>query len=211
VTYALQAEAGGKSFQPVLDSWHKTIGQEDRDLFNLLQEIRDVEVHEKDGSIEILPSSKGRPELVQMPSDPITRASYATLLAMEILPPTREVPSYELVVQLPPGGRDKRRKIEQLFQRVRARRPLEIASDCARYAELLDSLVAAFKGAFPTPAQPSAKTSRGAVTGAPPSAPPPLEPSRSPTCSVYSPATGMPSAGLWRLASDGKMARTSYL
>jgi len=146
-TFALRAEVGKKAYGPVFSTWHNSLDPANRDLFDLLHGVRDVEVHEKGGP-EVLSKMEARSEWRQWPSDPTTMAVYANYLAMGMLEPvvTVSVATYQFQI-----NETKTKEVKELFGRVAAGGAISITDACSQYADLLESLIDTFVKAFPMP------------------------------------------------------------
>jgi hypothetical protein len=140
VTYVLGAEsARSASYDAIFDPWHATLPEGDRDLFDLLQALRDAEVHTKQSpSIE----ATAQPQVVQRPlyagSNIPLVAQYLALGIWE-RDMVIEVPTYSFRVDDIIS-----RHYAALFATIAANEPIEIRPAISTYADHLGSLVELF-------------------------------------------------------------------
>jgi hypothetical protein len=144
VTYVLRAELPkSHKYDDIYAPWRSGLTSRDRDLFDLLQKLRDLEVHSKSGA-EVVSTIKMRPALEMRRSGQNTPI-VAQYLALGIYNSevTIGVPSYLFQVDRTAGEEAK-----DLFERVNAGGPINILEAGGRYAAMLESLVGRFVEAF---------------------------------------------------------------
>jgi len=147
VTYVLHAEIPKpRKYDDTYGPWHNALSPGDRDLFDLLQELRDLEVHRKGGT-EVVSRIEMRSTFETRRSGPNTPivAQYLAfcMYGSEV---TVGVPAYLFQV----GGAAETKAID-LFNRVNEGGPIDIVVACGQYADLLEGLVGCFVQALAQP------------------------------------------------------------
>jgi len=160
VVYALRVEIDSKrqqtnrrrekkeskdAYSLQFDSWHKNLASDDADLFDVLQEVRDVEVHEIDASVAFVPSMEEQRIPRRLSSDPHLLAVQASYMAMGTLSyeETIGVLRYHFQVKIGNTGR-RAPKVRALFEKFRTGGQRAVLDACDRYAKLLRSVIAHF-------------------------------------------------------------------
>lgn len=143
VPYLIKPISAKPPYERAFSAWHRGLAQEEAELFDVLQAVRDVEVHAKDRSTTFLTKTEERTRPRGIPEDSTYHAAYSNYMVMGMISHevTFEVRTYDFIVT----GTDSRdRNVQALvegFKRGGERAVLDAAS---RYARLLASLVDGF-------------------------------------------------------------------
>lgn len=139
-----QAKAKAKqSYDRHFKAWKRTITGSHANLFDVLQALRDIEMHADSSGARHLPKTMERRQPRSIPSDPHDAAVVITYMARRVLSAdvTVRTTSYDLRVD---AAAPLRRRVQALFKQFakgKQRPSVEVATT---YTGLLDSLVVYF-------------------------------------------------------------------
>ena len=132
-----------KAYRLHFSSWRRTITSDEADLFDVLQELRDIEVHAKNTGSRHVPKLEERTQPRTLPSDPNYAPIYASYLAMGVLSAYITVgeTTYDFQVDAGMPSEAGKRTLFERFARGKDKPTLEVGET---YAGLLESLVKYF-------------------------------------------------------------------
>lgn len=134
-----------RRYDAIYKAWHDALSPGDRDLFDLFQNLRDLEVHSTNAA-EVVSEIEMRPWNEMRRSGEHSYYGYSHVIASYVAmgmygrDVTVGVPKY--LFQL--GGAAKKRGATDLFDRVKAGGQIDILDACNRYVALLDDLLKHF-------------------------------------------------------------------
>lgn len=134
-------ERAQESYARLIKSWKRTSGPMSATLFDVLQALRDIEMHANRSAFERLPRTVERKEPRTIPDDASYRAVFASYMAMGLISPdtTLYETTYDLLIRpvAPSRGR-----VARLLKHYAKGRPQSLHEIGASYVTLLTSLVA---------------------------------------------------------------------
>jgi len=127
--------------------WRKKLRSDDADLFDVLQELRNIEVHGKESGSKYVPKMEERRYPRQLPSDPRYAAVFANYMTMGMLEAEVTVGemTYEFQVNAATPSRAGKRVLFERFERSGPKPVFEVGNI---YANLLKSLVDHFVATY---------------------------------------------------------------
>lgn len=129
-----------RAYRSHFEAWSRTRTPEEVDLFDVLQELRNIEVHKKDSASLHTPKLEERRQPRPLPTDPTYVAVFANYMAMGMLSHDVTIGVTTYTFQVDPGAPSEaaNRVLFQRFAKTKEKPTLEIGQ---AYASLLNSLV----------------------------------------------------------------------
>lgn len=132
-----------QSYDHHFKAWKRTITGSRATLFDVLQALRDIEMHADSSGVRHLPKTEERRQPRSVPSDSHYAAIFASYIAMGVLSADVTVPttSYDLRVD---AAAPSKRRVQALFKQFAKGKQKPSVEVATTYTGLLDSLVAYF-------------------------------------------------------------------